>query len=308
MAGAGDVGKSTVCRILASYAARVGSVPTFVDIDVGQNSITIPGMLAACHVSKPFDVEQGLNKVAPLVYFFGGTSPDQNIPLYRKQVDVLAAELSRHFASKPDARASGMIVNTCGWTEGDGYQLLLHAIRAFKIDVVLVIDHERLYSDIKSADFEQPVECIKLRKSGGVVTRDRDLRRKERQRAVHEYFYGLNNEMNPNTTVMNWDVMKLCRVGGGPQAPSTALPIGAERSVDETQCSPTEPTRELVNSICAVSYGSDVEKALSSNVAGFVVVTKVDDEFKRCHLLAPCAGRLPNVVMMVSELQFTDQI
>ncbi len=39
---------------------------------------------------------------------------------YKKQVEVLAAELSRHFASQVEARASGMIVNTCGWVDGEG--------------------------------------------------------------------------------------------------------------------------------------------------------------------------------------------
>ncbi len=107
--------------------------------------------------------------------------------------------------------------------------MLLHAIRAFKIDVVLVIDNERLFSDLKSASFGQPVECIKLRKSGGVVVRDSETRRADRQRSVRDYFYGANNEFHPHNTVMNFPVMKVCRVGGGPIAPVTALPIGAER-------------------------------------------------------------------------------
>jgi polyribonucleotide 5'-hydroxyl-kinase len=210
IAGGCDVGKSTLARILLSYGARVGSGVTYADIDVGQNSVTVPGALAAVHVSKPFDVETGLGaSKAPLAYFFGHTSPSANHSLYRKQVDALAAELSRHLASKPEARANGILVNTCGWTDGDGYDLLLHAIRAFKIDVVLVIDHERLFNDIKNAPFPQKVECIKLRKSGGVLARDPETRRADRQRAVREYFYGSNNELHPHSTVMNFGVMKV---------------------------------------------------------------------------------------------------
>lgn len=34
--GPGDVGKSTLCRILLNYAVRLGRRPVFVDIDVGQ--------------------------------------------------------------------------------------------------------------------------------------------------------------------------------------------------------------------------------------------------------------------------------
>lgn len=41
--GPTDVGKSTVCRILLNYAVRMGRRPIYVDLDVGQGSISIPG-------------------------------------------------------------------------------------------------------------------------------------------------------------------------------------------------------------------------------------------------------------------------
>jgi len=34
--GPTDVGKSTVCKLLVNYAARLGRAPVFVDLDVGQ--------------------------------------------------------------------------------------------------------------------------------------------------------------------------------------------------------------------------------------------------------------------------------
>jgi polyribonucleotide 5'-hydroxyl-kinase len=34
--GPGDVGKSTLCKLLANYAARLGRAPILVDLDVGQ--------------------------------------------------------------------------------------------------------------------------------------------------------------------------------------------------------------------------------------------------------------------------------
>lgn len=39
--GPTDVGKSTVCRLLLSYAVRVGRRPTFVELDVGQSGVNI---------------------------------------------------------------------------------------------------------------------------------------------------------------------------------------------------------------------------------------------------------------------------
>lgn len=39
MVGPTDVGKSTVCRLLLSYAVRVGRRPTLVELDVGQSGV-----------------------------------------------------------------------------------------------------------------------------------------------------------------------------------------------------------------------------------------------------------------------------
>lgn len=38
--GPADVGKSTVCRLLLSYAVRVGRRPTLVELDVGQSGVS----------------------------------------------------------------------------------------------------------------------------------------------------------------------------------------------------------------------------------------------------------------------------
>ena len=45
MVGPTDVGKSTVCKLLANYAARLGRSPIIVDLDVGQSEISVPGTI-----------------------------------------------------------------------------------------------------------------------------------------------------------------------------------------------------------------------------------------------------------------------
>jgi hypothetical protein len=64
-----------------------------------------------------------------------------------------------------------------------------------------------------------------------------------------------------------------------------------------------EPTNDLTHTLCALSYGSEPETALAANVAGFVLVTHVDEDAKKCHLMTPCAGRLPSVLFLVSDIQ-----
>jgi polyribonucleotide 5'-hydroxyl-kinase len=63
-----------------------------------------------------------------------------------------------------------MVINTCGWIDGEGYELLLASIDKTEADFVLVIDNERLYSDLSQvyAKRNPNVRVMKLMKSGGV--------------------------------------------------------------------------------------------------------------------------------------------
>ena len=57
--------------------------------------------------------------------------------------------------------------------DGEGYNVLLHCIQAFKIDVVLVMGHDRLYSSLAASLPEGAATIVKLPRSGGVVQRVR---------------------------------------------------------------------------------------------------------------------------------------
>lgn len=73
--GPTDSGKSTLSRMLLSWAAKQGWKPTFVDLDIGQGSITIPGCIAATPIEMPIDPVEGIPLDMPLVYFYGHTNP-----------------------------------------------------------------------------------------------------------------------------------------------------------------------------------------------------------------------------------------
>ena len=83
---------------------------------------------------------------------------------------TLASRVDGRFDRDADARASGLIINTCGWIDATGYDVLLHCIEAFAIDVILVMGHDKLFSKI-SADAAEHISVVKLPKSGGVVER-----------------------------------------------------------------------------------------------------------------------------------------
>jgi polynucleotide 5'-kinase involved in rRNA processing len=65
------------------------------------------------------------------------------------------------------ANASGVIINTCGWVKGDGYKQLTHIAQAFEVDIILVLDQERLYNELVR-DMPTFVKVVFLPKNGGV--------------------------------------------------------------------------------------------------------------------------------------------
>ena len=155
----------------------------------------------------------------------GGSSGVKALPLspelFRTQVQRLAQKIDQRLSSGDDlARTSGLIVNTNGWIENEGFDLLVFAIRTLRIHVVLVLGHDRLYSMLKSTlskpdENEQQQQAssapknqapatkvIKLPRSGGVVSRGTDYIRRLRNRSIKQYFYGSLIE-RPNTSTSN---------------------------------------------------------------------------------------------------------
>lgn len=80
-------------------------------------------------------------------------------------------------AQRKQDEGSGVIVNTMGWVDGEGYRLLVHAAKALGVNVVLVLGQDRLHSELDRDLAGGGVDVVKLAKSGGVVTRQREFRK-----------------------------------------------------------------------------------------------------------------------------------
>lgn len=96
LAGPCDVGKSTLCRLLLNYAVRMGRRPIFVDLDVGQGQISVPGSVGALLIERPASLDSGFSQEAPLVYNFGYSEPNRNNKLY----SLLYAQLAQTIKEK----------------------------------------------------------------------------------------------------------------------------------------------------------------------------------------------------------------
>ncbi|CAN7059670.1 hypothetical protein IGI04_015818 [Brassica rapa subsp. trilocularis] len=290
-----DSGKSTLAKMLLSWAAKDGCKPTFVDLNIGQSSITIPGTIAATSVEMPVDPVEGLPLHKALVHYFGHNTATNNVRLYKYLVEELARELEEEFAINAESRRSGMVIDTMGWTSGLGYQLLLHAIRTFNASLVIVLGQETelVYDLNKAFKFKKNVQILNLERSSGVFSRFSDFRKMLRNISIQRYFSGATNNLTAYTKTAKFTDMQVYRIG--------AL-LEKSRSTEPLRITPVLIDKDLVNTVLAISYAKQPHHIISSIVAGFVYITDVDLGEERITYLSPSAAELPSKIFIMGTL------
>ncbi|XP_060553316.1 polyribonucleotide 5'-hydroxyl-kinase Clp1-like [Ruditapes philippinarum] len=303
--GPSDVGKTTLCNMLLNYGVRMGRAPVFVDLDVGQGQVSIPGTMGAYVVERPADIEEGFTQSAPLVFHFGHTTPSKNLTLYNLLVSRIADVIEYEINRNKKVNHSGVIVNTGGWVRGSGYDSLKHAAGSFEVDVIAVMDQERLYSELKR-DMPDFVKIILLPKSGGVVERNQTSRSESRDAKVREYFYGLKNSLFPHTFEVNCVDIKIYKIGA-PALPDSCLPLGMKSQDNKTKLVPLTPGTSLLHHVYSISCADSTEdNILETNIIGFVVFTEFHPEKLSFTVLSPAPHPLPKHILLQTDIQFMD--
>ena len=349
LTGPGDCGKSSLQRILTAYAVKLGRSPIVVDLDPTHNSLSIPGTIAAAVVSshESVSVSSHLNHEgsiipatsSPLVFWNGSLDSSA---LFKMQITKLGESVTARMKHDVEARTAGCIINTPGiWADGEGYELLKHAIVALRVNVVLVLGHDRLYSMLSAHLLNTATatanvnscKIIKLPRSGGVVSRDIALRRMHNQRSVKSYFHGetivsagggdagggaaittLMNQYTPYVVEVRFSDLRIFKLSTVSLATSM-LPISQMQATDPVQLNAVEIGPVLKHAILAVSHPMAVEaydkshdnkELYLSNAAGFVVVEDVDMERNMIKLLSPCAGGLPSSTLLAGDVTWME--
>ena len=261
--GSTDTGKSTLARILCNLALRSGYQPILADVDVGQSVISLPGTIGATPIEYPIgedDLSASTSAASPLCFFFGHSSPGSNVPFYKKLSSRLAQVVDRRLArTDSGSRPAGVILNTCGWVEGVGYDILKTLIGQFSIDVVVVMDNERLANTLRKETLPHDVAVAQLQKSGGVVTRSSDTRGKARDRRIRQYFYGRRGELRPKMRSIPRGNLPLYSTKPAALAPQTAMPVGEahDAGASETErlgVATVAWSSDMAGSVLALSY------------------------------------------------------
>lgn len=309
--GPDDVGKSTLCRMLLNWAVRVGRLPIYVDLDVSQNSISLPGTISALVVERTALVEDGFSVDSQIAYHFGYKTPAENPVLYRRLISVLKDTINFRSEYIQASLTSGCVINTSGWIKDEGYKSILHTAEEFEVSTVLVLDQERLRVELKR-DLPDYVKVLSLPKSGGVVCKSNDIRSQSKNLRIHEYFYGSpRNNLYPHSIEIGFGEVKIFKIGA-PQLPESMLPMGMKAEDHNTKVFQIQPSSALVNHILSVNNADEIEddsdktQLLETNLCGYLVVTKVDMEKGSFTVLSPQPKPLPKNYLMASDVQFVD--
>ena len=204
----GDVntGKSTLCKSLINWAQRLKDEPIFIDVDCGQNSISLPGTICGDIIKDyhiPWKSYEHTNNVSrnPFIYYFGNTSPSHYIDLYKHYISTISMTMKKKMLSLEKQRCAGSIINTCGWTQGPmALSIIKHIITSFSVNHIIVMKHKDdqeeqplitwLNGVIKDKDIKHKINICQLSPTKSVKLRDSNKRYKKRQLMCRQYFYG----------------------------------------------------------------------------------------------------------------------
>ena len=142
--GPENAGKTSVVKILTSYAVKFGRQPVVVNLDPRQGMLSVPGSLSAAAFSSIVDIEDGWGSSPisgpspvpvkmPLVYHYGLANPEEG-KFYRPLVTRMALAVTSRLEEDKPLRQTGFIIDTPGAIahgKGGVYENIEHIISEF---------------------------------------------------------------------------------------------------------------------------------------------------------------------------------
>ncbi|MCJ1312243.1 Cleavage polyadenylation factor subunit clp1 [Agyrium rufum] len=320
--GPENAGKTTLVKILSSYATRMGRQPIVVNTDPKEGLLTVPSTLSTVVLDSVMDVEQGwgtsptngpsvIPVKLPLVYYYGLEEPIGNTDYFKPLLTRLALSVTNRMEDDPLAKQAGCIVDTAGSiTQGkEGYDLIQHMVAEFSVNLLIILGSERLYSDMSrrfskpATPNAEPVNVVKLDKSGGCVDRDKQYLQQMRLNQIREYFFGdVKNNLSPHTTQLDFSEVAIFRHSEKDDLLDALLPGGEPDAFTKKSIfdivHPSNQLQRCVLAIMQAEPGDSQEDIRDASVIGFVYIAEVDEKKKKLRILSPMSGRIPRKAMI----------
>ena len=89
-----------------------------------------------------------LEGMTSLELWYRLTDLRSHLDLYEALLQQLGENMDKQLCNNPNTDAFGILIKMCGWIKDCNYRLLLIAIKAFCVNMVLVLGHNQYYSMI----------------------------------------------------------------------------------------------------------------------------------------------------------------
>ena len=316
-------GRGVCVRTLLNYSIRSGRIPLFADLDIANGTLVFPGVVGAGAMHRMIEPEEGFYTPSTLAFYHGATSIADNFRSLCRIIQHLGSAVGERMKfigeSKDSAnqvKHSGLFALFPGWVEGKSEELLRVAVKALQITMIVVVGNERLSSSIQRSWEGEEVKIISISKSSGLVAREASFRRFQMFQRIREYFYGFLDEYYPYSNTLAFKDVCIWKVEDRVAPPTSALPIGAERKLEELSCCKVEIGQHLLYSILgissvagAVSVGQENAHELlgECSVLGFVHVSEVDMQKEKITVLCTSPGKLPSSVFVWGGIKWIEQ-
>lgn len=306
--GPQNSGKTSLAKILTSYATKTRRQPLVVNTDNSTGLLSVPGSLTATVITSILDIEEGFGSSPtnapsqlpvkqPLCYHYGLPSPEDNSKLYKSVLSRLALSSTSRLKDDPEVRKTGMIIDTSGIiSQGkNNYDILSHIITEFNVNVVLTLGSERLYADLTRRFARSDLTVLRLDKSGGCVDRDETYMSLVHQSQIKEYFFGTPKQpLSPSTLSIEFSAITIYQIRQNTAINSAFLPgSDSMETVEQSIYEKVQPNSLMLYSLLAVMYAGvndSMEAIRDASVMGFVYVAEVDERRNRIKVLSPVGG------------------
>ncbi|KAI9606350.1 hypothetical protein KEM48_001893 [Puccinia striiformis f. sp. tritici PST-130] len=256
-----------------------------------------------------------------LSFFYGHTQFSRNIGLAEILIKRVGNALETRIEKSNESALwrGGILIDTpAEFSEKGKGNLVKSVVRALGVNILVVIGNEKLHLEIsKLMSINKTVQVVRVPKNGGATDLDLTYRRRLESNQIRSYFYGgpalSQGQLSPFTIVVRFEDLTIYRIGDEALVPSSALPIGATRSIKATSLTKVDPDNprsmsnilNLVLSIPQAEWdGLDPEsdaafEACSGPSLGFIHLSSIDVKNRKYTILSPLPGRLPRKTAIV---------
>jgi hypothetical protein len=154
-------GKSTTSRFIVNRSLKRYQKIAYLDCDVGQPELGVQGCVGIHLVDKPLLGPPFTHTQIPFIsYHVGFVSPKVMPDEYSKALLELFKSYQAELSHLP------LVVNTCGWTKGVGYDILAHFLSNIQPTDLILLDHQEqnrnlIFPNLPETTRQHSFTCIR---------------------------------------------------------------------------------------------------------------------------------------------------